>query len=1089
MQFWSSGRKWLACLALVTSLAVGWSFTAAAKPDNALDNGGFEKGEAGWQWQQWLGRALPGYIDRDDVQEGRASFKFHEDGVGHELWMAIDAKIEAGRDYTLSLSLKPEQMPDLAARVRVLVDGRGWYGSDTGQFELVQTGGTHAWRTYTVPLVASRLGNATKLTIFIYHAAPSRGALGVDAVALIPGALGRAAAPPGAPSAPGKLKAASYTTTNPAVLVEQGDAPVAIEAVPDRALYRVGELPRVTIRTSGASDAVLTYRVIDGFGQVLLHKSAGGVVADVPLPPGHGYYEVIATLTKGGQVVGEARRSIGALPPPAKPVGDEPFGLWVQGREVYPELGVRWVREYIDWNIYRAQGDKFLAERVETFKWYRTHNIRVLAYPGGHPNEISREVIADTPEAWRAEEEWWTKIVRTLGSHVDAWAVVNEPIRGHWQGSDALIVRYWTLMRRIVDRYDPGKPLIGPSLSPNSSSPVEQYRDLLSMGFGKLIDAVEMHTYITSPEDNDWEGNTRRIRDMTRSAIGRDLPVWSTEHGSSATYQGELLQAQHLMRSWLEAKKIGYPVVIWHMFSHPQGTDAREVQFGIFRNRKEGEGPPQPRPAAIAYGVMTRQLSGATYKGTADYFGPSVRAYVFERGGKAMMALWTTSPKTYDVTVSVGDEKGVTSTGLFGRVTPLEARDGLVRVTVDRNPQLIGPLPASHLRTEPIARLDKAIDVLPGASVAATLTLVNPAPVPARVRVAWQPADGWRFALAEQEWLLNAHERKSVALTATASPGLPVGRYQVYAKVLRDGAYVTSMAVQATVLPQVTITRIEPRVVGDRPMVAGSLRRIDPKLDTATVRLDGSRNAGTVAFHAGDEATFVVPVDNPAPDRLSDLKVSVLGTDNKVQVEENARLSFVAAAYATAKPTIDGDLGDWPGLASSGALALQWRWDEQNLYLAVRVRDATHVQNQVITEMWKDDSVQIALAPGQPDQLVRAFLPGLQETDMMELDVALRPQGPDVYRHATLNKHLAPMGAVDRNQVRRAVRHGAGVTTYELQIPIDQIGLKPLQTGQVLRVSLLANANDGQGRRTTEWFGGIKEAKDPNLFGHLILVR
>src|SRR5690606_24095289 len=118
----------------------------------------------------------------------------------------------------------------------------------------------------------------------------------------------------------------------------------------------------------------------------------------------------------------------------------------------------------------------------------------------------------------------------------------------------------------------------------------------------------------------------------------------STEHGSSATYQNELLQAQHLMRSWLEAKKIGYPVVIWHMFSHPRGTDMREVQFGIFRNVRQRDGsPPQPRPAGVAYGVMTRQLAGAEYKVELDRLGPSIRAYVFGRDGEAMVALWTTS--------------------------------------------------------------------------------------------------------------------------------------------------------------------------------------------------------------------------------------------------------------------------------------------------------------------------------------------------------------------------------------------------------------------------------------------------------------
>ena len=108
---------------------------------------------------------------------------------------------------------------------------------------------------------------------------------------------------------------------------------------------------------------------------------------------------------------------------------------------------------------------------------------------------------------------------------------------------------------------------------------------------------------------------------------------------------------------------------------------------------------------------------------------------------------------------------------------------------------------------------------------------------------------------------------------------------------------------------------------------------------------------------------------------------------------------------------------------------------------------------------------------------------------MVELDVALRPEGPAVYRHLTVNKQLAPAGVVDQKQIRSAVRHAAGVTTYELQIPIEQVGLKPLQAGQVLRVSMLLNANDGRGRQTTEWFGGIKEAKDPTLFGHLILAQ
>src|SRR3546814_2248918 len=106
---------------------------------------------------------------------------------------------------------------------------------------------------------------------------------------------------------------------------------------------------------------------------------------------------------------------------------------------------------------------------------------------------------------------------------------------------------------------------------------------------------------------------------------------------------------------------------------------------------------------------------------------------------------------------------------------------------------------------------------------------------------------------------------------------------------------------------------------------------------------------------------------------------------------------------------------------------------------------------------------------------------------MVEFDVGLPEGGPAMYRHRTLNKQLAAVGPVSQKQIRYAVRHDDGETIYELRIPVEQVGLKPLESGQVLRASLLMNANDGEGRRSSEWFGGIREAKNPDLFGHLIL--
>jgi hypothetical protein len=233
-------------------------------------------------------------------------------------------------------------------------------------------------------------------------------------------------------------------------------------------------------------------------------------------------------------------------------------------------------------------------------------------------------------------------------------------------------------------------------LSPNIEKQVAQYRDLLGLGFGRTIDAVEMHTYIDAPEDG-WAAATRRIEDMTAEATGRALPVWSTEHGYTADYAHELSQARLLMRSYLEAKRIGYPVVIWHMFGNPQGAKRREIEFAIFRGARDGRAPPQPRPAGVAYGVMTRQLAGARFSMSLAGFDKSVKAYVFDRGGEIVAALWTVDGTSKEVTLPVAPRSSPTITGLFGRRDTPPVRDGRIRLEADGDPVFVTALDAAQL--------------------------------------------------------------------------------------------------------------------------------------------------------------------------------------------------------------------------------------------------------------------------------------------------------------------------------------------------------------------------------------------------------
>jgi hypothetical protein len=509
----------------------------------------------------------------------------------------------------------------------------------------------------------------------------SLAALAVAAMVAILSPAANAADPP----------SAFYSTNDPAVLTARVGGWLSIAAIPDKGLYDASAPPTITIRVGDVSATSLSYRVNDGFGNAI-SKASKAVSAKssvaVPLPSGHGYYEVVATLFRGTTRVAEVRRSIGVLPPAPPATGKEPWGMWIQGDNFYPQLGVRWTREGIHVGSYTSYGKAYFDDRIALFQKYRNRGIRIVAYPKELPAayKLSREVLADTPEAWAALEQWWTLMVRTMGPHVDAWGVVNEPIVGMWKGNNDLIVRYWKLMRKIVDQHDPGKPLIGPSLGQNQAVWRDQYQDLLNRGFGKLIDVIEMHSYIADPQKG-WAVNTQRIIDMTKAATGRTLPVWSTEHGSTADYPGELAQAQHLVRSAAEAKKMGTPVFIWHMFSHPQGTDKREVNFSLFRNSTNNAAPPQPRPAGVAFGTMTRQLAGAKFLGEMK-LGTYVRGYAFSRAGQNMAIIWSTSGTQ---TATVPANGTISIVDMFGKIKRVTAT-GSLRVSAYPNPRYIWPL-------------------------------------------------------------------------------------------------------------------------------------------------------------------------------------------------------------------------------------------------------------------------------------------------------------------------------------------------------------------------------------------------------------
>ncbi len=1119
--------KQLRELARLTALLwlgfVGAAVLAEGQPRNLIANGGFEQGTKGWSWPSRKGQLEPGFLNRETPYKGLASYTLGRPGARGGGYIYTAARnIDPSKDYELSLVLRGKGLPKNSVSVELLQWGvekgektqpQGWVclPSRPGVKELITVGGAFDWKEFTVRIPAQSIKPTTKwLMLLIRKNAIGQGELGIDEVAMVaakPVARERARSAEKRPKAGPATRRASvtYTPENSAVLIRDTNPKVAIRCEPDLCLYRTGKLPRIIVESRAVPGGKLAWKVKDGFGKFLVQEEqpADGKTREVKLPPGHGYYEVIVGIITAGKTLAEARRSIGALPPPPKPEGDEPFGLWVQGDEYYPELGVRWTRGALYYNLWKQNGDAYWAKRIAAWDHLRAQGIRVIAYPKRMPRKyaVTPKILKDTPEAWQCLETFWTAMVKGLRGHVDAWAVINEPYRGMWKGTDPLIVRYWALLRRIIDKYDPDTPLIGPSLNVIQPLMMAQYQNLLKLGFGRLVDGLELHTYTLHrmPEDVNWAASIEQVRKITRRALGRDLPIYGTEMGVSADYSRELYQAQYAARSFLWTKELGLKVNIWHGFSWPQAKGAYERNYHTFRNGatrlptgKWGPKPPQPRPAAMAYGAMTRQLAGAQVRNELDYLGPAIKVFVFERGDGPMLAIWATGRKAKTVRLPV-DVDEVAITDMFGRAQKVKTKDGVLELRVSGSPVYVAPVGAYLLKQKRMVSASAPIKVLPGGKGTGELAIHNPTGQRAAMRVELIEEPGWKAALASTRWTLAPGGTATTRVRLRCPENAPLGDRLLFGKVYVNERYAGPCSIPVLVQPRAEIVSVRPslewRLV---PVLRGKVRRHDPALPSVQISVAGSdRDPMRVELRGAQDTEFVLPAPYLRPDRLQEVSLRLNGAGRQGAAVTQT-LSFVPAAKLKARLNMDGQLGDWAVAESASQrqapFSVRWAWDAENLYLAVRVNDEKHVQTQPPEMMWREDDIQIGIAATSPGQWVRPPASEMQESEFTELSLALCADGPVLHRSRTVNRELAPLGLVAPEDAPRAVRHAGGATTYELKLPIRQAGLRPLSPGQVLRVSVLINRSDGKRRKYWEWFSGIYSQKTPDLYGHLILL-
>jgi len=213
--------------------------------------------------------------------------------------------------------------------------------------------------------------------------------------------------------------------------------------------------------------------------------------------------------------------------------------------------------------------------------------------------------------------------------------------------------------------------------------------------------------------------------------------------------------------------------------------------------------------------------------------------------------------------------------------------------------------------------------------------------------------------------------------------------------------------------------------------------------------------------------------------------------------------SQVTAKFLATPPVIDGNWDDWKNLTiiypASYVIngASHWKnpadldgsfilgWDNNYLYLAVKVTDDLYVQNSSGAYIYKGDDVELQL----DTNLGVDFTVSSMNNDDYQLGISAGKGSINGAKEAYLWYPQIIKGSVT-NQVVIASQGGNGVHYFEVRIPWNLFGLSPYEG---LRVGFALALSDNDNPAVNDWQTMIsntpgRKTLDPTTWGELVLI-
>ncbi|WP_161952919.1 sugar-binding protein [Paenibacillus sp. EZ-K15] len=792
-------------------------------------------------------------------------------------------------------------------------------------------------------------------------------------------------------------------------------------------------------------------------------------------------------------------------------VGDSPFGIAAHlHRESFGwsgELarlikyaGARTARGGYEWSIEKSPGQYTFTPQPERFMSHVQAEGLKSMFVSGYNNPFYDNNATPYTDAGREGfANYVNAYINQYKDHLVGVQVYNEFNGGFGKRgnspADSKPEYYYELLKKTYETVKANHPDFTVSGMVTAGIDLEWIEEVLKLGGIDYLDNIAVHPYrygravVKDRAPEGMAAELEQLKLLIREYNGGELkPIWISEFGwpthQAAIGVDEKTQADFLARAYVIALSQGVERIVWYnLMNDGLQADYNEHNFGLIRFKDDPLGAHTPKPAYVAYAAMARELTNAAFVEEETY-GGDIKSYLFDQDGKALRAVWAVE----DTNVAVLTNEPLLITDITGHSEQFVPHNGKIYLTLNGEILYIKGNLSGIVEDHTFSITGEETFI--GDEAGFTVQLFNQDSV-GEFKVDLE-AEGVSQPIAASHGS-KSQERITLLPARDAS-------FRSVVVSIKDGEQTIGRLRHSITVLEANEVKVRPTLTLEED---GSL---DRSLDLEIENFSKTKNLSVngAVWSAGDQSGQQQWNEQVKPGEkrrfIIPLEAAPMGTDlqTAVKVEFGSGLPFEFAGNISFNPILQGngtavdtetesgqaevpptiDLSNGKKVLLSGHSGsidltghISLQHDKDNLYLLAEVEDDVHAAPEGQANIWNNDSIQFAIAPGIPGE----------SQGFYEFGIADTPDGAQVYRWSNLEGKIAE--AVQRAKAEVIRDEEQKLTTYRLALPWSELTpIKP-DRGEVISFSLLVNDNDGNGRRGwVEWASGIGNEKRPSLF-------